>query len=54
MTKKIRLKINLLRHTKNAGILGTALSHAAVKTAVPVQEKTTLHKVPKTMKTPST
>ena len=52
MTKKIQLRINLLRYSQNAAISDAALSHAVQKTAIPAQEKITLRTVPKTMKTP--
>ena len=52
MTRKIQLRINLPKYNPSAGVSGAALSHAAVKTATPAQEKIILQKVPKTMKTP--
>ena len=54
MTRKIQLRINLLKYGSSAGVSGAALSHAAIKIATPAQEKITLRKVPKTTKTPST
>ena len=54
MTKKIRLRINLLRYNRSADVSGTALSPAAIKIATPAQENITLWKVPKTTKTPFT
>ena len=54
MTKKIQLRINLLRYNRNTGDSGAALSHASVKIATPTQEKITLRKVSKTTKTPLT
>ena len=52
MTRKIQLRINLPKYHPSASVSGAALSHAAVKTATPAQEKMTLQKVPKTTKTP--
>ena len=52
MTRKIQLRINLLRYNQSAGVSSAALSHAAVKIATPAQEKITLWMVPKTTKTP--
>ena len=51
MTKKIQLRINLLRHSPNAGVLGAALSHVIQKTAILAPEKIILRTMPKTMKT---
>ena len=42
MTRKIQLRINLLTYRPGAGVSGAALSHTAVKTATPAQEKITL------------
>ena len=42
MTRKIQLRINLLKYNPSAGISSAALSHATVKTATPAQEKITL------------
>ena len=52
MTRKIQLRTNLPKYNPSVGISRAALSHAAVKTATPAQEKITLQKVPKTTKTP--
>ena len=54
MIRKTQLRINLPKYSPSADVSGTALSHAAVKTATPAQEKMTLWKVPKTTNTPST
>ena len=52
MTRKIQLRINLLKYSPSVGVSGATLSHAAVKTTTLAQEKITLQKVPKTTKTP--
>ena len=52
-TRKIQLRINLLKYSPSACVSGSALSHAVVKTATLAHEKITLQKVSKTMKTPS-
>ena len=52
MTRKIQLRINLLRYNQNTDVSGAALNHAVAKTTTPAQEKITLQTVPKTMKTP--
>ena len=52
ITRKIQLRINLLRYSQSADDSGAALSHAVEKTAIPAQEKTILRTMPKTMKTP--
>ena len=52
MTRKIQLRINLLRYNQSAGVSGAALSHVAAKIATPAHEKITLRMVQKTMKTP--
>ena len=52
MTKKIQSKTNLLRHSKNVGVLGAALSHVVQKTAMLAPVKIILQTMPKTMKTP--
>ena len=52
MTRKIQLRINLLRYNQNTDVSGAALSHDVEKTAIPGQEKTILQTMPKTMKTP--
>ena len=51
MTKKIQLRINLLRHSQSADVSGAALNHAVEKTAILAQEKIILWTMPKTMKT---
>ena len=51
MTKKIQSRINLLRHSKNAGVLGAALSHVIPKTAMLVPVKIILRTMPKIVKT---
>ena len=51
MTKKIQSRINLLRHSKNAGVLGAALSHVVQRTTIPAPEKIILGTMLKTMKT---
>ena len=48
MTKKIQLRINLLRHSLSTGTLNAALSHIAATLA---PEKIVLRTTPKTMKT---
>ena len=44
MTRKIQPMINLPKYNPSTGVSGPALSHAAVKTATPAQEKITLQK----------
>ena len=51
MTRKIQLRINLLRYNQNTDVSGAALNHATAKAATPAHEKITLRTVPKTMKT---
>ena len=51
MIKKIQLRINLLRHSSNVGVLGAALSHVVQKTTMLAKEKIILWTVLKTMKT---
>ena len=41
-----------MKYNPSAGVSGAAVSHAAVKTTTPAQEKIILQKVPKTTKTP--
>ena len=48
------MRINLPKYSQSTGDSGAALRHAAVKIETPAQEKMTLRKVPKTMKTLST
>ena len=48
MTKKIQLRINLLRHSLSTDALNAALSHIAATLA---SEKIVLRTMPKTMKT---
>ena len=52
-TKKIQLRINLLRNSQSTNVSGTALNHAMAKTTIPTQEKITQQMMPKTIKTPS-
>ena len=52
MTRKIHLRINLLRYNQNTDVSGAALNHAVAKTTTLAQDKITLRKVPKTTKTP--
>ena len=52
MTKKIQSRINLLRHSKNVGVLSAALSHVVQKKTMLAPEKIILRTMPKTMKTP--
>ena len=52
MTRKIQLRMNLLRYNQSTGISGTALNHVVAKTATPAHQKITLWTMPKTMKTP--
>ena len=51
MTKRIQLRVNLLRNSKNGGVLVAALSHVVPKTAILAPEKIILRTMPKTMKT---
>ena len=53
MTRKIKLRINLLRYNQSADVSDAALNHAAEKTAMPAPETITLRTVPKTEKTPT-
>ena len=49
--KEDPVRINLLRHSPDAGVSGTALSHVVQKTTTPAPKKTILRTMPKTMKT---
>ena len=51
MTKKIQLRINLLRHSSSASALNAVLSLLAQKMATLAPEKIVLRATPKTMKT---
>ena len=52
MTKRIQLRISLLRSSQSANVNGAALDHAMEKTAIPAQEKIIPRTMPKTTKTP--
>ena len=47
------MRINLLRHSTNVGVLGAALSHVVPKTAILAPEKIILRTMPKTVKSPT-
>ena len=53
MIKKIRSRISLLRYNQSADISGADLNHDVEKIAILAQETTTLRRMPKTKKTPS-
>ena len=53
MTRKIQLRINLLRYNQSTGVSDAALNHATAKTATLAWETITLWTVPKTEKIPT-
>ena len=53
MTKRIQLRMNLLRQNQSAGVSSTTLNHAAAKTSTLARETITLRTVPKTEKIPT-